>query len=102
MRSPARLFGLSRMRTLILGTGVAGALLVARYVALFWRVIHGPGDDNPIALVFLVAAALSCVPALGLLVALKRPPYGILPRAWLAASSLALAAVTPFALMFFL
>lgn len=90
------------MRMLTLGTGVAGALLVARYCTLFWRVIHGPGDDNPIALLFLAAAALSCVPALGLLVALKRPPYGIVAKAWLAASALALAAVTPFALMFFL
>ena len=88
------------MRKLILGAGVAGALLVARFGALFWRVIHGPGDDNPIALLFLLAAAISCLPALGLFVALKRPPYGIPAKAWLASAALTLAAVTPFALMF--
>lgn len=94
------MFGVSRMRKLIFGTGVAGTVLVARYVALFWRVIHSPGDDNPIALLFLLAAAISCVPALGLLVGLRRPPYGIVAKAWLGAAALALAAVTPFALMF--
>ena len=90
------------MRPLTLGTGIAGAVLVLRYAALFWRVIHGPDDGNPVALLFLLAAALACVPALGLLIALAQPPYGVGVKLWLAASVLALALLTPFALMFFL
>lgn len=90
------------MRFLNLGTGFVGALLVFRYGQLFFRVISGPGDDNPIALLFLAAAALAVIPAFGLFLAVVRPPYGVGMKLWLAVSALVLALVTPFAALFFL
>jgi hypothetical protein len=89
------------MRKLALGTGLGGAVLVARWISLYWRVVSGPGDDNPVAMIFLAAAALCLVPAAGLLIALAwEEPVGWPRRLWLALSAMVMAVMTPFALMF--
>lgn len=56
--------------------GVVGAIYVARFGWLFWRVISGPGDDNPMGMAYFAIALLALVPALGLV---AHKPLG---RAW--------------------
>lgn len=55
--------------------GIVGAIHVARFAWLFWRVISGPGDDNPMGLVYLGVALLALIPAYGLVAhrPLRRP-----------------------------
>ena len=64
------------------------ALVNAR---LWWRVISGPGDDNPIGLVFVAGVLASGVPMLGFVVARRRGRPGLLVLVWLLASLLVLA-----------
>lgn len=52
------------LQRVVASCGVVG---VVGCVVVFWRIVSGPGDDNPIAMVALWGAALSLVPASGLL-----------------------------------
>lgn len=46
--------------------GVIGAIHVAHFGWLFWTVISGPGDDNPMGLIYFPVALIALVPAFGL------------------------------------
>lgn len=58
--------------------GCCGVVGVVGCVVVFGRIVRGPGDDNPIAMVALWGALLSLVPAAG--VVGRRSPL------WLGAS----------------
>lgn len=54
------------------GTRVANGFIGAGglvFGAFFFKrcsdVLHNPGDDNPIAMLFIIAAMLACIPAWG-------------------------------------
>lgn len=51
--------------------GLAGLVFLVIFLRAFGRVITGPGDDNPIALLFLFGAALALIPSWGLVRALR-------------------------------
>lgn len=57
-----------------LALGLLGALGVALGACVWWRVVSGPGDDNPIALAGVAAVALGAVPSWGLVLWLRRRP----------------------------
>ena len=63
--------------------GMTGALLSLLYVALIWRVLRSPGDDNPMAFVFVLGAAASWIPGSGLLLLLGKRHRSPLWWLWL-------------------
>lgn len=86
-------------QTLQLGLGIAGILSGAFWARLFWKVVSGPGDDNPVALLFLVALALSVVPAWGLVRASRSLPLRR-GKLWLVVSVPTLGGLGMFAAVF--
>ena len=86
--------------SIFLGIGGLGAVYIAAGLLLWYRVVTGPGDDNPVALLGVLTAALGAIPAWGLALWLRRRPLGA-HRVWLTLASIALAALgalTPFLL----
>lgn len=77
---------------ILLAIGCLGALYVAAGLVLWHRVVTGPGDDNPVALIGVLTAALGAVPAWGLALWLRRRPLRA-HRVWLTLASIALAAL---------
>lgn len=72
-----------------LAYGLFGAAVAALSLQVWWQVVSGPGDDNAVAGLALLAAALASVPAWGTVHWLRRRPL----RAhllWLFFSSVAL------------
>lgn len=57
-----------------LALGLFGVASIAIGLWVWWSVLSSPGDDNPIALVALGAAALGTVPSWGLVLWLRRRP----------------------------
>ena len=49
------------------GIGVLGVAAAFVNGVLLWRVTSGPGDSNPIALLFVVGILMSPIPSIGLL-----------------------------------
>ncbi len=87
--------------SILLGIGCLGAVYVAAGLLLCYRVVNSPGDDNPAALLGVLAAALGAVPTWGLALWLRRRPLDA-HRVWLTLASIALAALgalTPFLLV---
>jgi hypothetical protein len=61
MRSPAPLV-----------IGVFGLVYAFLGLWLWWKVMSGPGDDNPIAMLGLIAALIAAVPTYGILLWLRK------------------------------
>lgn len=81
--------------------GLAGLAFGAFFLERCDQVVRSPGDDNPIALVFVLAAALACVPAWGVVRAAAGWPLRLWrPILWLAASVVALASLAVCSLPF--
>ena len=77
--------------------GALGLGYVTAGVGIWLRVVTSPGDDNPVALVGIVAAMLGLVPGRGVVLWLRRRPLRA-HRVWLALALVALtalAALTP-------
>ena len=88
---------------ILLAIGFLGAAYVAAGLLLWYRVVTGPGDDNPVALLGVVTAAFGAVPAWGLVLWHRRRPLRA-HRVWLTLASIALAtlgALTAFLLPLF-
>lgn len=88
-------------RIINLGVGLSGALLIAWFVKLTSDVLRGPGDDNPIVLVFYLGTATALVPSWGLIRVAARWGFGTLQAwIWLCASLAALGLLIAFAWQF--
>jgi len=86
---------------IFLGIGCLGVGYVLAGIVLWHRVVSGPGDDNPAALLGVLAAALGMVPAWGLVLWLRRRPLEA-HRLWLSfalTALLALGVLTPILLV---
>lgn len=82
-----------------LALGLFGVLNIVLGLLLWWRVMTSPGDDNPMGLVGLMAAALGTVPTWGLLLWLERRPLRDHPI-WLACALVAAFPLGVFCLLF--
>jgi hypothetical protein len=51
--------------------GIAALGLLGFFAHLVLKVLHGPGDDNPVVSLFFLAMLLSLVPAWGLVRAIR-------------------------------
>lgn len=58
--------------------GLAGVLLLVANARLWWNVMTSPGDDNPVAMFFVLGVLLALVPA----AALPRALVGRRPAGW--------------------
>lgn len=67
------------------GFGVALFLIGTR---IFWKVVTGPGDDNPVGALGFAVGLVSLVPAYGVILHLRRQPLRG-HRVWLALASVA-------------
>jgi hypothetical protein len=70
--------------------GVFGLTFGAFFLKRCSDVLHSPGDDNPIALLFVFAAALACIPSWGV-VRLVDAPLRRWSLLWVAVSVVTLA-----------
>lgn len=89
--------------SILLAIGCFGAVYVAVGLLLWYRVVTSPGDDNPVALLGVLTAALGAIPAWGLVLWLRRRSLRA-HRVWLTLASIALTALgalTPFLLVLF-
>lgn len=68
--------------------GSLGVLTGVINAVLYWKVISSPGDDNAIALLFVLGVVLSALPSMGLVLGPGR--LGLARMIWLAASGLVL------------
>ncbi len=82
------------LRIIVGGAGVA-AIGVSCWV--WWKVVSGPGDDNPIGMIAAVLACAALLPASGLIWA-KRAPSWVLAL-WVLGSLPILAAAVLLAVM---
>jgi hypothetical protein len=80
--------------------GLIGAALSAYFTWLFWRVLSGPGDDNPIGMAFGLAAGLALIPAWGLIRFFRRQRFSWASWLWLVGALAVTALLVPFAGMF--
>ena len=80
--------------------GLIGAALSAWFTWAFWKVLSGPGDDNPIGMAFVLAAGLALVPAWGLVRLLRRPRFSWAGGLWLGGALAVTALLVPFAGVF--
>jgi hypothetical protein len=80
--------------------GLIGAALSAFFAWAFWRVLSGPGDDNPIGMAFGFAAGLALIPAWGLIRFFRRRRFAWAGWLWLAGALAVTALLVPFAFVF--
>src|SRR3712207_5229695 len=82
--------------------GVTGVGLIFFFSRLIWKVLSSPGDDNPIALLFVFAAGLALVPAWGLILYYQGGRFSWPGWLWLVGAGVIVVLLVPFALMFML
>ncbi len=80
--------------------GLLGAALAVFFGSAFWRVLSGPGDDNPLGMVFPFAVALALLPAWGLVRFLRGKRFTGVGALWLVGASAATLLLLPFAGVF--
>ena len=71
-----------------LALGIAGVLLLVANGRLWWGVMTSPGDDNPVAMFFVLGVLLALLPA----AALPRALVWRRPAGWVFRSAATLAA----------
>ncbi len=80
--------------------GLLGAALALFFGWAFCQGVSGPGDDNPILMVFPFAAGLALLPAWGLVRFLRGKRLSGSGVLWLAGASAAAFLLLPFARVF--
>ena len=80
--------------------GLIGAALSAYFAWLFWRVLSGPGDNNPMGMAFVLAAGLALIPAWGLIRFFRRQRFSWAGWLWLVGALAVTALLVPFAGVF--
>lgn len=84
-----------------LAVGLAGLALLVYYIGLYLRVVTGPGDDNAIGLLFLLAIPVATLPSWGLVRWVRRSSFrSLLSYAWLVTSVTATALLAAFGSVF--